>query len=449
MDHGSSPGDGSHQLLTPISWVQDGIHLWIAPLEAIDGHVVVTSSQSQRWAVVRLSDRDWTDMAAFRQAVERAVPDLLTLKSVRRILDDPVGIAPPSIRSVLLQLTEECDLRCRHCFYLGDQRTAPRRLSVHQVESMLDQAIPLGLKRVTLSGGEPLLHPEFDRILGLLEPRGLDGIVLTNGIGLDHARCQRLSAAGCSVLVSIHGPNAEIHERLSGAGTFSGAVRGTELLLRYMPAEKVTINCTLSEWNLDHIEPMIAMTATLGAGRIRFMPLHRPKARNGERPALDYRSKKLENWARIASEGLVRRRWPVDVSFGFTGLPGSSCEEMELAGQPPCEVGRKLVVTADGGIYPCALLMSSEFLLGRLEDGLAMVISSLAFTNLVATLHSRHRTVPRCQGCALGGICRGGCPALALQTSGDFNQPDPLCESNLAFSANYFSLVTRAMTAAD
>jgi radical SAM protein with 4Fe4S-binding SPASM domain len=246
--------------------------------------------------------------------------------------------------------------------------------------------------------------------------------------------------------VSIHGPNAEIHERLTGAGTFSKALKGTELLLRHIPAEKVTINCTLSEWNLDWIEQMIELAEKLGVGRIRFMPLHRAKVRREDQPTLDYRSKKLENWARIASEGLVRQRWPVEVSFGFTGLPGATCEELELASQLPCEVGRKLVVTADGRIYPCALLMSSEFLLGHLEEGLDMLISSPAFRNLVATLQNRYRTVPRCQGCALGGICRGGCPALAWQTSGDFNQPDPLCASNLAYSSNYFSLVTRQKT---
>lgn len=433
------------QSLQPLRWVHGEVPLWITPLQEIPGHALITSGDSRRWAVVRLSDHPWQDNAEFRRSAARAIPDILTLEPVRRITEDRFIVPSLSIRSLFLHITDECNLRCKHCFYMKDESEVPRRLSVGQIETMLDQSIPHGLTRVTLSGGEPLLHPEFGSILGLIKQRGLAGIVLTNGILLDEARCKCISAAGCSVLVSLHGSNAQIHERLTGAGTYTKAIDAIFLLLRHLPPARVIINCTLSEWNLNRIEEMVALADRLGVGRIRFMPLHRPRIRHDDQPALDYGSVKLHPWARTAPEGLVQRRWQANVSFGFTGLPGATCEEQEPADYLPCEIGRKLVVTADSGVYPCVLLMSNEFLLGRIEEGLDCMVTSSKLGNLVAMLQNRHRTVPRCADCTLGGICRGGCPALAWQTSGDFNQPDPLCECNRIFSANYFSLVTRRM----
>src|SRR5438552_18850501 len=61
-------------------------------------------------------------------------------------------------------LTEHCNLRCPHC--IRDDVTTVRSLDAALVESVLDQALALyGSVTASFTGGEPLLHPEFHRIV--------------------------------------------------------------------------------------------------------------------------------------------------------------------------------------------------------------------------------------------------------------------------------------------
>src|SRR5213592_722514 len=79
-----------------------------------------------------------------------------------------------------LALTEHCNLRCPHC--IRDDVTTVRSLDAALVESVLDQALALyGSVTASFTGGEPLLHPEFHRIVAACTARGIPYRFVSNG----------------------------------------------------------------------------------------------------------------------------------------------------------------------------------------------------------------------------------------------------------------------------
>src|SRR5438270_6936998 len=67
-------------------------------------------------------------------------------------------------------LTEHCNLRCPHC--IRDDVTTVRSLDAALIESIVDQAVELyGSVTASFTGGEPLLHPEFHRIVAACAAR--------------------------------------------------------------------------------------------------------------------------------------------------------------------------------------------------------------------------------------------------------------------------------------
>src|SRR5437867_9330860 len=76
-------------------------------------------------------------------------------------------------------LTEHCNLRCPHC--IRDDVTTVRSLDAELVESVVNQAIDLyGSVIVSLTGGEPLLHPDFTRVIEFLGAKSVRYRFVTN-----------------------------------------------------------------------------------------------------------------------------------------------------------------------------------------------------------------------------------------------------------------------------
>ncbi len=90
-----------------------------------------------------------------------------------------------TINTLYFYLTEGCNLACRHC-WMGPRFDATGNhyptLPVELFETAIREAKPLGLSGVKLTGGEPLLHPHFTRLLEIVRREELRLTIETNGL---------------------------------------------------------------------------------------------------------------------------------------------------------------------------------------------------------------------------------------------------------------------------
>jgi cyclic pyranopterin phosphate synthase len=139
----------------------------------------------------------------------------------------PRSTTPP--RSVRLSLTDRCDLACIYCRpdkrdgYLED------RLDLGAWKTMVEGLVRAGVRRVRLTGGEPLLHPAIVEAVGFLGTLGLDDLALTtNATRLErHARALR-EAGLARINVSLDTLDAERFGRMTRGGKLDVVLRGIE-----------------------------------------------------------------------------------------------------------------------------------------------------------------------------------------------------------------------------
>ena len=86
-----------------------------------------------------------------------------------------------------------CNLACSYCNEF-DSRSNPVPLEV--LLRRIDRLAELGTSVITISGGEPLLHPELDRMIRQIRHRGSIATLITNGYLLTPDRIHRLNRAG-------------------------------------------------------------------------------------------------------------------------------------------------------------------------------------------------------------------------------------------------------------
>jgi MoaA/NifB/PqqE/SkfB family radical SAM enzyme len=89
--------------------------------------------------------------------------------------------------------TRRCNLSCTYCNEY-DEHSAP--VPTLDLSRRIDRLAALGTSIITLSGGEPLLHPDLDLVIRRIRQHGAIATLITNGYLLNRARIRRLNSAG-------------------------------------------------------------------------------------------------------------------------------------------------------------------------------------------------------------------------------------------------------------
>ncbi|MEH1992180.1 nif11-class peptide radical SAM maturase 3 [Nostoc sp.] len=114
------------------------------------------------------------------------------------------------------EITLKCNLACNHCgSRAGQART--QELSTEEALDVVKQLAEVGIKEVTLIGGEVFMRPDWLEIAQAITEAGMLCGMTTGGFGISLETARRMKQAGiASVSVSIDGGTAETHDRLRG-----------------------------------------------------------------------------------------------------------------------------------------------------------------------------------------------------------------------------------------
>jgi MoaA/NifB/PqqE/SkfB family radical SAM enzyme len=167
------------------------------------------------------------------------------------------------LASVLLELTYRCNLDCTICY--NDRAQAETPLALDRYLRLLDDLAAMQVLTLTLSGGEPLLHPDFWAIGRRARELGFVVRIKSNGHALHPAAARRLREVIDPFIVelSLHGATAASHERQTRIpGSFARLldhVRGLQTA-----GQRIKFNCPLTRWNEGEVPALFALAESLG-----------------------------------------------------------------------------------------------------------------------------------------------------------------------------------------
>lgn len=286
----------------------------------------------------------------------------------------------PSLRYLLVHVTDRCTLRCQHCF-IGPQTGTD--LPLADILRTADEFAALQGLRFIVSGGEPLLHRHFWRLNERLPAYPFRSILLTNGTMVDReaARALRFHEAQ----VSIDGPE-DAHDLLRGRGSFRRALGALRLLAEAgVPISVATVVFAGNLKRFDELEAILRELPLKGWS----IDVPCPAGALLDHPDL------LPDPERAAA--LMARSF----GGGFYGSSGDWACGAHLA-----------AVMADGTVDKCGYFTGLRS--GRIREGLAAAWSRIPRWRL-GELSCR---------CPHLAECRGGCRFRA-RAHGDLLGPDP------------------------
>jgi Fe-coproporphyrin III synthase len=175
------------------------------------------------------------------------------------------GLLPRGLPLLTLYLTERCNSRCVTCDYWRHGRLDMNLASVARLLPRLEQ---LGTRLVVLSGGEPLLHPEWAPIARLLKSSGLAVWLLTSGLSLaKHAR--RAAELFETITVSLDGTDRETYAAIRGLDAFENVCDGVRAAVSN--GVPPSLRVTLQRANYRQLPAFVGLARRLGARQVSFL----------------------------------------------------------------------------------------------------------------------------------------------------------------------------------
>lgn len=331
-------------------------------------------------------------------------------------------------------LTEGCNLHCRHCWIVPERIGSGESLNELDQDlfrHVVEQAKPLGLSTVKLTGGEPLIHSQIVQILDAIRDEDLQLTMETNGVSLTRELARRIFACkNPFVSVSLDGASAKTHEWVRGVkGCFQAALTGIEHLVKV--GFKPQVIMTVFRRNRDEMEAVVRLAESVGAGSVKFN-LVQPIAR-GERVheagetlsvhELTVLGRWVETELSPSSEISVIYSHPpafrpMSAMFGDQGDGCSVCGILTILG-----------VLADGSYALCGIGENVP----ELVFGHAAKDSLIAVWNNTPLLRELREGLPDrlqgvCRDCLMKGRCRANCIAQNYYADKNLWSPYWFCQ---------------------
>jgi len=338
--------------------------------------------------------------------------------------------------SLIWNITNRCNLLCSHCYMSADGRTKPDQLSDEQAYEMIDRMHEAGVPVVFLSGGEPMMRPNFWEILERINAAGVRPTVSTNCTYITPEKAQRLADNGVRfIATSLYGPE-EFHDKMVAVpGTHAKVIAAIRELRKV--GVKVVIKVALSKDTYPYIYDLIAQAKEMDCSMVYICDLITSGRSEGEEDSrisnqqwrefcdfvidevadpdnhFEYDIGAIPSVIPYIARGLTERG--LDVSKGLERLKIFSA----------CPVGQgHMTINSEGGIMPCQF--AQDWTLGNIYE--------IGFAEATRRLSEIDAAVPEgmCapDNCVYSRMCRG-CRVKAWQRTGAARGGgNPMAEDN-------------------
>ena len=340
------------------------------------------------------------------------------------------------LETMYIYLTFRCNLSCIYCWANHEQFTGVNTISCDLAKKAITEAIPLGINRVKLTGGEPLLFNGISDLVEFIQNNNLFLEIETNGTIENFELLERLKNKERVLLkVSLDSMNLEISEQLSGVpGSFERTIRFLNKLKETnIPFSVVTV---ANAYNREGLENIIAFTSHLGAISHRTILNVQPI---GKGELVQNLSLSLQDVLRV-----LRNLW--SLKLGTTLEFGSSHTTLPPAFMPIKHINFNSFCSWGTGL--CGLMPNGEIsICAPAFKSLSITAGNINHSSLSdiwnhSQLFGDIRRIEKIKGvcgkCIFLPVCRGLCRIFAFARYGCIDAPYPFCQE--MYNAGLFPL---------
>jgi len=344
----------------------------------------------------------------------------------------------PSI--AVWEITMGCNMRCKHCGS-SCQDSLPDELTTEEALDLCDQLASLGLKYVNLSGGEPLLRPDWDQIVIRLKNLGVQSHIISNGWLVDEAIAKRVREVDVEVFaVSLDGLQST-HDYMRCDGSFDRVTRSLRILNEY--GVNTGVITTINKSNLSELMEIKNLLKKHNVKTWQLQIATPMGSFHGHKDELMIAPQQINDIIDFA----YKVKDEINVCLGdCIGYYSNKEHEIrktffqdENAIWRGCPAGKHVLgILHNGDIMGCNSIRSSDFIEGNARRKSLKDIWESGFA--WNREFSREKLGGLCLDCQYASYCLGGCPNMRLCLNGNIKNENTYCTYHHAITCDFNTL---------
>lgn len=299
------------------------------------------------------------------------------------------------LKEIDIHITNQCMLSCKHCCFDAGKRIL-QELSLERWMHIIDEGKKMGVKNLDITGGEPLLYPQVEKVINYAVNLEYEVTLQTNGILFNKKRRKALKTCGLkNVMISVDGWE-ESHNWLRGHNIFQKIKANIEDAIE--EGWNIRVNSVAMKSTLKFIPQLIDWANEITIPNVSiffFTPQGRGENIYGEE--LTYREwEKLIKFLQDKVQHLKQTRIIVEPAVGPLGglIKPIKC--------PMYDRGY-LQVLCDGRAYPCTMLIfSSLYLVDLSHESLNECLSEYRWSKMLKKVSCDVHVKNECKGGCIG-----------------------------------------------
>lgn len=299
----------------------------------------------------------------------------------------------PQLTNVHIEITSICNERCIHCYIPHENKTV--QMSKEMFYDILEQCREMKVLHINISGGEPMLHPNFLDFIKKCTEYNFSVNVLSNLTFLDEKTVVEMHKNPLlGVQTSLYSMNKDVHDSITKmAGSYEKTISGIMLLKKYnIPLQ---ISCPIMKQNENEYNDVVewGKTNNINVGS-DYVIIGR----------YDSSTQNLNNRLSVCDvEKIIRKKANDDPNYVYDIVKEADKRKSLTSEDYICSVCHSTICVAENGnVYPCAGWQG--YVIGNIKD--TSLVELWNTSNKIKSLRElRRKNFPKCVDCPEKEFC--------------------------------------------
>ncbi len=304
-----------------------------------------------------------------------------------------------------IEITQKCNLKCVHCYEGNEHMGFKNVLSIAEWKCVIDQLAAEKINRLIVIGGEPCCNRDTNEILSYAAQYPIDITLFTNATLIDEQLFKTIVDKNIRVKISIYGPNADIHDKVTTVkGSFDKLVATVQRLKD--KSVDVTSSIVVMKENEEYIDQTVEFVKSIGMNFKKYDVIRNV-------------------YGGTQSEHTPVSKKALDVAYFKKPNFWTSEEQFERNfALNTCWYG-KIAVMENGDVIPCEFERNYKY--GNIRNNTIREI--LEKDETISKWWLNFDKIDVCRDCEYRYACRD-CRALGISVCGSMTSKNPRCLYN-------------------
>lgn len=313
-------------------------------------------------------------------------------------------ILPEKIQGFFIEITKRCNARCIYCYNDSDDKRFVQ-IDMNVFKCLVDSITQINTgMQITLSGGEPLLHPDLIHMIHYTYQCGHSVLLISNGRLITREFINQLYPYQPRIQLTLDSHIPALNDKYRSSFSHMYVEAALKTLAAFYDMQLVTVRCNLNYENIDlqHGIDYIHYLEAAGVRQIMFS-LTQTKGR-----ALHYHFPNIlqdrEALVHFVQSIPYCNQMQIDTNFL------NVCQICPYVSMEKYKGTLTLYIDSEGNLYPCQALLSLPFKMGNIyRSSLQEILQDQKMNSFLLAAKRRLTEIQQCKTCDVEMFCGRGC----------------------------------------